>query len=156
MFLSSFSLLSLAILGHASSQSVLGLKHPANSYAQSAYAAPYDDGLFTPVEDLSALSTDSFTTLSHPFFPNYSVRIKQTTFDCDTQSTSVHLSACHFLSSMLSTSAYTGYIDNQARHLFFYFFESRNDPATDDIILWINGGKSQLSARRGLLDNSLT
>ena len=145
MFLSSFSLLSLAILGHTSSQSVLGfkLKHPAaNSYAQSAYVAPYDDGLFTPAEDLSALSTDSFTTLGHPFFPNYSVRIKQTTFDCDTKSTSVHLSACHFLRSILSTSAYTGYIDNQARHLFFYFFESRNNPATDDVVLWINGGMS--------------
>lgn len=96
MFLSSFSLLSLVILGHASSQSVLGSKHPANIYAQSPYAAPYDDGLFTPVEDLSALSTDSFTTLGHPFFPNYSVRIKKTVFDCDTKSTSVHLSRVIF------------------------------------------------------------
>jgi carboxypeptidase C (cathepsin A) len=148
MFLSSFSLLSLVILGHASSQSVLGSKHPAaNIYAQSPYAAPYDDGLFTPVEDLSALSADSFTTLGHPFFPNYSVRIKKTVFDCDTKSTSVHLSACHFPSSVPSASAYTGYIDNQARHLFFYFFESRNNPSTDDVVLWINGGKPQLSAR---------
>ena len=92
MFLSSFSLLSLAILGHASSQSVFGLKHPAaNPYTQSAYAAPYGDGLFTPLGDLSALSTDSFTTLRHPLFASYSVRIKQTVFDCDKQSTSVHL-----------------------------------------------------------------
>jgi carboxypeptidase C (cathepsin A) len=37
-------------------------------------------------------------------------------------------------------SGYTGYIDIQARHLFFYFFESRNDPNNDDIILWTNGG----------------
>jgi hypothetical protein len=37
-------------------------------------------------------------------------------------------------------SSYTGYIDIEARHLFFYFFESRNDPDKDDVILWTNGG----------------
>lgn len=37
--------------------------------------------------------------------------------------------------------AYTGYIDIEARHLFFYFFESRNDPKKDDVIFWTNGGK---------------
>lgn len=28
----------------------------------------------------------------------------------------------------------------QARHLFFYFFESRSDPDTDDVLLGTNGG----------------
>ena len=37
-------------------------------------------------------------------------------------------------------SAYTGYIDIEARHLFFYFFESRKDPDTDDVVFWTNGG----------------
>ena len=38
-------------------------------------------------------------------------------------------------------SSYTGYLDiSEARHLFFYFFESRNDPAKDDVIFWTNGG----------------
>ena len=37
--------------------------------------------------------------------------------------------------------AYTGYIDvSPARHLFFYFFESRRDPDTDDVVFWTNGG----------------
>jgi carboxypeptidase C (cathepsin A) len=40
-------------------------------------------------------------------------------------------------------SAYTGYIDIEARHLFFYFFESRNDPDKDDVIFWTNGGYLQ-------------
>lgn len=88
MLLSSFSLLSLAILGHASSQSVLS--PAANPHAQSTYAAPYGNGLFTPVGDLSTLSMDSFTTIEHPLFPNYSVRIKKMNL-CDNQ-TSVHLS----------------------------------------------------------------
>lgn len=43
----------------------------------------------------------------------------------------------------MRSSVYTGYIDVEARHLFFYFFESRNDPATDDVIFWTNGGKFQ-------------
>jgi carboxypeptidase C (cathepsin A) len=118
------SLLSLAIVSSASAQAFLGLKQPsAKSYAPSEpYAARYDDGLFTPVEHLSTLSADSFTALSHPVFPNYSVRIKKSDF-CDG-----------------TVDAYTGYIDIQARHLFFYFFESRNDPATDDVIFWTNGG----------------
>ena len=27
-----------------------------------------------------------------------------------------------------------------ARHLFFYFFESRGDPDTDPVVFWTNGG----------------
>ena len=37
-------------------------------------------------------------------------------------------------------SAFTGYIDVEARHLFFYFFESRSNPEKDDVIFWTNGG----------------
>lgn len=37
-------------------------------------------------------------------------------------------------------SSFTGYIDIEARHLFFYFFESRNDPDTDPVLFWTNGG----------------
>lgn len=84
MLLGSPGLLSLAILNHVSSQAVLGFKWPtADSFVQSAYAAPYDDGLFTPIENLRALSFDSFTTLSHPHFPGYGVRMKQTVFECE-------------------------------------------------------------------------
>lgn len=42
--------------------------------------------------------------------------------------------------------AHTGYIDVEAHHLFFYFFESRRDPAKDDIIFWTNGGPGGSSA----------
>ncbi|KAI5960387.1 uncharacterized protein KGF55_004679 [Candida pseudojiufengensis] len=37
---------------------------------------------------------------------------------------------------------YTGYIDIDSidHHYFFWFFESRNDPAKDPIVLWLNGG----------------
>lgn len=37
---------------------------------------------------------------------------------------------------------YSGYLDDnkQDKHLFYWFFESRNDPANDPVVLWINGG----------------
>ncbi|KAE9404338.1 serine carboxypeptidase [Gymnopus androsaceus JB14] len=77
---------------------------------------------FTPLETLSNVKDLEFSVLGHPFFPRHSVRIKKSNF-CDP-----------------TVNAYTGYIDIQARHLFFYFFESRNDPDTDDVIFWTNGG----------------
>ncbi|KAL1692251.1 Alpha/Beta hydrolase protein [Schizophyllum commune] len=84
---------------------------------------PYDAGLFTPFENLSALSETEFTSLSHPFFPNYGVRVKKTKF-CDG-----------------TVNSYTGYLDiSETKHLFFYLFESRDDPAKDDVIFWTNGG----------------
>ena len=47
-----------------------------------------------------------------------------------------------FVKDKILNSAYTGYIDIEARHIFFYFFESRSNPATDDVIFWTNGGMS--------------
>ncbi|KAG6375076.1 Alpha/Beta hydrolase protein [Boletus reticuloceps] len=84
---------------------------------------------------LSALSDQSFTTLSHPRFPNHGVRIKKSTGFCDP-----------------TVSVYTGYldVDRGAKHLFFYFFESRRDPAQDDVMMWINGGPG-CSSSVGLL-----
>ncbi|KAF8991374.1 serine carboxypeptidase-domain-containing protein [Cyathus striatus] len=99
------------------------LLSPLTVFAQQHFThKTYDAGLFTPLESLPPLSEDTFTTLGHPFFPNYNVRVKKSRF-CDT-----------------TVNVYTGYINIQARHLFFYFFESRNDPAMDDVIFWTNGG----------------
>ncbi|KAJ6591158.1 peptidase S10 serine carboxypeptidase [Mycena vulgaris] len=83
---------------------------------------------------LSSVGSADFTALSHPRFPNHRVRVKQSSF-CDP-----------------TVNVYTGYldVDQGAKHLFFYFFESRRDPATDDVLMWINGGPGCSSAM-GLL-----
>lgn len=81
--------------------------------------------------NLSAIaSEESFTALSHPRFPNHGVRIKKSTF-CDPTVSSVYTDSCFFFSILIAISVYTGYldVDQGAKHLFFYFFESRRDPA---------------------------
>ncbi|KAJ7701794.1 peptidase S10 serine carboxypeptidase [Mycena rosella] len=90
--------------------------------------------LAVPPLHLSSVSSDDFTSLSHARFPNHRVRVKQSSF-CDP-----------------TVNVYTGYldVDQGAKHLFFYFFESRRDPATDDVLMWINGGPGCSSAM-GLL-----
>ncbi|KAL9123049.1 MAG: hypothetical protein Q9187_000400 [Circinaria calcarea] len=37
---------------------------------------------------------------------------------------------------------YSGYLDDDKndKHLFYWFFESRNDPKNDPVVLWLNGG----------------
>ncbi|KAF8883441.1 Alpha/Beta hydrolase protein [Infundibulicybe gibba] len=72
---------------------------------------------------LASVDSGEFTALSHPRFPGHSVRIKKTHF-CDP-----------------TVSVYTGYLDVDAgaKHMFFYFFESRRNPDKDDVMMWING-----------------
>ena len=48
--------------------------------------------------------------------------------------------------------SYSGFIDlADDKHLFFWFFESRHDPASDPITLWINGGPGS-DSMSGLFD----
>jgi len=83
---------------------------------------------------LSSIASSEFTALSHPRFQNHQVRIKKSDF-CDP-----------------TVNVYTGYLDVDAgaKHLFFYFFESRRNPDKDDVMMWINGGPGCSSAM-GLL-----
>lgn len=40
-----------------------------------------------------------------------------------------------------TVNQWSGYLDYEAsKHFFYYFFESRNDPKNDPVILWLNGG----------------
>ncbi|KAI9066157.1 serine carboxypeptidase [Trametes sanguinea] len=120
------SLAAVALVAISTSAKYTNLDQAVLS-SESAFSR-YDAGLFTPLGDLSALSMDEFTRLDHPVFPRHSVRVKESRF-CDGD-----------------VRAFTGYIDVEARHLFFYFFESRRDPDTDDVIFWTNGGPGSASS----------
>ena len=73
----------------------------------------------------SSLSS-TFSSFEHPSFPAYGLRIKKADkFACDP-----------------TVNTYTGYLDVAmgSKSLFFWLFESRRDPAKDDVLMWINGG----------------
>ncbi|CAI5757802.1 unnamed protein product [Candida verbasci] len=74
----------------------------------------------------TAASTQ-FETLSNDKFNDYSLRIKSTHPE---------------ILGLDTVQQYTGYLDVQSldKHFFYWFFESRNDPKKDPIILWLNGG----------------
>jgi len=100
------------------------------------------DNFSAPEQDLSVLSSERFTTFSHPAFPKHSVRIKQLKDLCDNKSKYVSPHSRDFTRVSMpafSCRSYSGYINVEARHLFFYFFESRSSPDEDPVVMWING-----------------
>ena len=60
-------------------------------------------------------------------FPDYKMRVKKTNPG--------ELGIDH-------TKQYSGYLDveSEDKHFFYWFFESRNDPKNDPVVLWLNGG----------------
>lgn len=116
---------------------ILGAVVAVSSNIQHVFS---DEGLFNPFEDLNALSSSEYTTLGHPLFPNYGVRIKKSDFCDGTVGYEPKFCYGHITVLIIEHRTYTGYIDVEARHLFFYFFESRNDPDNDDVMFWTNGG----------------
>lgn len=66
---------------------VTAVQYPFDSFqGGAAHVAtpfdPFDAGLFTPLEHMSRLTTDEFTTLTHPAFPRHRVRMKKADW-CD-------------------------------------------------------------------------
>lgn len=96
------------------------------------------------VEQLIARQNGSFVQLIHKEFPGTAVRIKRHA----PRHEKPHL-ARHKREDKPDPEAFcddtvaswTGYIDTiDGKSLFFFFFESRNDPDKDPVIFWTNGG----------------
>lgn len=69
----------VSVLAFACASAVVAEPAQQAIFTQNAFTE-YDTGLFTPLGDLSLLSTTEFTRLAHPAFPRHSARIKQSHF----------------------------------------------------------------------------
>lgn len=83
-------------------------------------------GLTVSTASASA-SAPAYTTFSNSSTPGFSLRSK--TQDPSTLNVD-------------SVKQYTGYLDadDDSKHFFYWFFESRNDPQNDPVVLWLSGG----------------
>jgi cathepsin A (carboxypeptidase C) len=87
--------------------------------------------ILTPASDFTLASIpDEHVTITNAQFPKHKLRIKSTTGWCDPD-----------------VRSFSGYLDvGDGRDLFFYFFESRDKPSEDPVMMWINGGPGCSSA----------
>lgn len=72
---------------------------------------------------------DDFHVVQSKHSPNHSVRIRQ-------QNESI---------CAAGSAQYTGWLDVGPKHLFFWYFESQNDPENDPLTLWMTGGPGSSS-----------
>lgn len=73
----------------------------------------------------SRLNWQSYETVTSRKHPNYALRVSK------------HDPAVLGIDSVKQSS---GYLDYNDKHFFYWFFESRSDPANDPVVLWLNGG----------------
>ena len=76
-------------------------------------------------------------TVSTPALPEHRLRVKQP-YKLGVDDVKQVILLLRF---SLIMKQYSGYLDvSDAKHFFYWFFESRNDPKTDPLVLWLNGG----------------
>ncbi|CAE7171925.1 unnamed protein product [Rhizoctonia solani] len=79
----------------------------------------------------------TFEYVTAASFPDYQIRVRQLDSPCDP-----------------AVRQYTGYLDvSEDKHLFFWFFESRNDPHKAPLSTWLSGGPGGSSILGLLFEN---
>ncbi|OZJ03486.1 hypothetical protein BZG36_04023 [Bifiguratus adelaidae] len=97
----------------------LNWKHDAQDWVDKAKQG-FEDVLDDASKKLEAIKGEWVNIFSHPAFPEYTLRYKEPSL-CDPD--------------------IAGYLDvADDKHFFFWFFESRDKPKEDPLILWLNGG----------------
>jgi hypothetical protein len=95
--------------------------------------------------------SNDYTILTHESHPNHKLRVLAHTAADDKD---VHLNDAESISKYCAgaTSGYTGYLstENDTKHFYFAYFESRTSPEDDPLLMWINGGPG-CSSMMGLL-----
>ena len=74
-------------------------------------------------------NAEDFRIIQNKHSPGHSVRIRQ-------QNDSI---------CAAGSPQYTGWLDIGPQHLFFWYFESQNDPVNDPLTLWMTGGPGSSS-----------
>lgn len=76
-----------------------------------------------------ASTADDYDHFQSPYSPTHSVQMRrQNESICDA-----------------GAAQYTGWLNIGPKHLFFWYFESQNDPANDPLTLWMTGGPGDSS-----------
>lgn len=103
-----------------------------------------------PVIASSDPFSNDYTILTHESHPNHKLRVLAHTAADEQDIRRNAESISKYCAG--ATSGYTGYLstENDTKHFYFAYFESRSSPEDDSLLMWINGGPG-CSSMMGLL-----
>lgn len=93
-----------------------------------------------PFQNEGSPFDNDYKVLAHDAHPKYKLSIRRHEVGVDANMKKDTESVSKYCAG--ATSGYTGYLstDNDSKHFYFAFFESRSKPKEDPLVLWMNGG----------------